>query len=35
LRLPRLVHMPLAPRSLLGLANLRGIVLPVSASRVS
>ena len=29
LRLPRLVEMPLAPRSLLGLANLRGVVLPV------
>src|SRR4051812_43721304 len=29
LRVPRLVHMPLAPRSLLGLANLRGVVLPV------
>jgi purine-binding chemotaxis protein CheW len=29
LRLPRLVHMPLGPKSLLGLANLRGTVLPV------
>ena len=29
LRLPRLVHMPLAPKSLLGLTNLRGTVLPV------
>jgi purine-binding chemotaxis protein CheW len=29
LRFPRVVHMPLAPKSLLGLANLRGTVLPV------
>jgi purine-binding chemotaxis protein CheW len=29
LRLPRLVHMPLAPRSLLGLGNWGGVVLPV------
>ena len=29
LRLPRLVHMPLAPKSLLGLANMRGTVLPI------
>ena len=29
IRIPRLAHMPLAPRSLLGLANMRGIVLPV------
>ncbi len=29
LRPPTLAHMPLAPRSLLGLANLRGTVLPV------
>jgi len=29
IRLPRLAHMPLAPPSLLGLANLRGTVLPV------
>jgi purine-binding chemotaxis protein CheW len=28
-RLPRLAHMPLGPRSLLGLANLHGVVLPV------
>ena len=28
-RLPRLAHMPLGPQSLLGLANLRGAVLPV------
>ena len=32
-RLPRLAHMPLAPRSLLGLANLRGVVLPVVSLR--
>jgi purine-binding chemotaxis protein CheW len=29
IRLPRLVHMPLVPPSLIGLANLRGVVLPV------
>ena len=29
IRIPLLAHMPLAPRSLLGLANMRGIVLPV------
>ena len=28
-RLPRLAHMPLAPPSLLGLANLHGVVVPV------
>lgn len=28
-RIPRLAHMPLTPPSLLGLANLRGVVLPV------
>jgi purine-binding chemotaxis protein CheW len=28
-RMPRLAHMPLAPRSLLGLANLHGVVVPV------
>jgi purine-binding chemotaxis protein CheW len=33
IRLPNLAHMPLAPRSLLGLANLRGVVLPVVATR--
>ena len=32
-RLPSLAHMPLAPRSLLGLANLRGAVLPVVSLR--
>jgi purine-binding chemotaxis protein CheW len=32
-RLPDLAHMPLAPRSLLGLANLRGAVLPVVSLR--
>jgi purine-binding chemotaxis protein CheW len=32
-RLPQLAHMPLAPRSLLGLANLRGTVLPVVGLR--
>ena len=32
-RLPDLAHMPLAPRSLLGLANLRGVVLPVVSLR--
>ena len=32
-RLPSLAHMPLAPRSLLGLANLRGVVLPVVSLR--
>jgi purine-binding chemotaxis protein CheW len=29
IRIPPLAHMPLAPRSLLGLANLRGTVVPV------
>lgn len=29
IRLPALAHMPLGPKSLLGLANLRGVVLPV------
>src|SRR6188508_2000118 len=29
IRVPRLAYMPFAPRSLLGLANLRGSVLPV------
>ena len=29
IRLPNLVHMPLVPASLIGLANLRGVVLPV------
>ena len=33
IRLPNLAHMPLGPRSLLGLANLRGVVLPVIAAR--
>jgi purine-binding chemotaxis protein CheW len=33
LRPPSLAHMPLAPRSLLGLANLRGVVLPVLSPR--
>jgi purine-binding chemotaxis protein CheW len=33
IRLPNLAHMPLGPRSLLGLANLRGVVLPVVATR--
>jgi purine-binding chemotaxis protein CheW len=33
LRLPNLVHMPLVPPSLLGLANLRGTVLPVVSLR--
>jgi purine-binding chemotaxis protein CheW len=32
-RLPSLAHMPLAPRSLLGLANLHGVVLPVVSLR--
>jgi purine-binding chemotaxis protein CheW len=32
-RVPALAHMPLAPRSLLGLANLRGAVLPVVSLR--
>jgi purine-binding chemotaxis protein CheW len=32
-RLPNLVRMPLVPPSLLGLANLRGIVLPVVSLR--
>ena len=30
----RLAHMPLGPRSLLGLANLRGVVLPVVSLRL-
>jgi purine-binding chemotaxis protein CheW len=33
IRLPNLVHMPLVPPSLLGLANLRGMVLPVVSLR--
>lgn len=33
LRMPGLAHMPLAPRSLLGLANLRGAVLPIVSLR--
>ena len=33
-RLPELARMPLVPRCLLGLANLRGIVLPVVSLRV-
>jgi purine-binding chemotaxis protein CheW len=33
IRVPGLAHMPLAPPSLLGLANLRGIVLPVVSLR--
>ena len=33
IRLPDLAHMPLVPPSLLGLANLRGIVLPVVSMR--
>ena len=32
-RMPALAHMPLAPRSLLGLANLRGAVLPIVSLR--
>ena len=32
-RPPALAHMPLAPDSLLGLANLRGVVLPVLSIR--
>jgi len=32
-RLPGLAHMPLGPRSLLGLATLRGVVLPVVSLR--
>ena len=32
-RIPRLAHMPLGPRSLLGLANLHGAVLPVVGLR--
>src|SRR4051812_39873047 len=32
-RMPGLAHMPLAPRSLLGLANLRGSVLPIVSLR--
>src|SRR5262245_13971078 len=34
IRLPSLARMPLGPRSLLGLANLRGTVLPVVSLRV-
>lgn len=33
-RLPELAHMPLAPPCLLGLANLRGIVMPVMSLRI-
>ena len=33
IRLPDLAHMPLVPPSLLGLANLRGVVLPVLSLR--
>jgi purine-binding chemotaxis protein CheW len=33
LRPPTLAYMPLAPRSMLGLANLRGTVLPVVSAR--
>jgi purine-binding chemotaxis protein CheW len=33
LRPPPLAHMPLGPKSLLGLANLRGVVLPVVGLR--
>lgn len=33
IRLPDLAHMPLVPPSLLGLANLRGVVLPVVSLR--
>jgi purine-binding chemotaxis protein CheW len=33
LRPPPLAHMPLGPKSLLGLANLRGVVLPVVGMR--
>jgi purine-binding chemotaxis protein CheW len=33
IRLPGLAHMPLVPPSLLGLANLRGIVLPIISLR--
>jgi purine-binding chemotaxis protein CheW len=33
IRVPNLACMPLAPRSLLGLANLRGVVLPVVSLR--
>lgn len=33
-RLPELARMPLVPRCLLGLANLRGIVLPVISLRI-
>jgi len=33
LRMPNLAHMPLGPRSLLGLANLHGAVLPVIGVR--
>jgi len=32
-RMPGIAHMPLAPRSLLGLANLRGAVLPIVSLR--
>lgn len=34
IRLPSLARMPLGPRSLLGLANLRGVVLPVVSLRL-
>jgi purine-binding chemotaxis protein CheW len=33
IRLPRIAHMPLGPRSLVGLANLRGAVLPIVSLR--
>jgi purine-binding chemotaxis protein CheW len=33
IRLPDLAHMPLVPPSLLGLANLRGVVMPVISLR--
>jgi purine-binding chemotaxis protein CheW len=33
-RLPELARMPLVPRCLLGLANLRGVVLPVISLRI-
>src|ERR1700679_3999128 len=35
IRLPDVAHMPLVPPSLLGLANLRGIVLPVISLRAT
>jgi purine-binding chemotaxis protein CheW len=34
IRMPSTAHMPLVPPSLLGLANLRGLVLPVLSMRV-